>query len=215
MHFEILVEDQLGANALNVLVGKIIGAAHTFRVHAYKGIGNIPKNMRGKIDPAKRILLDQLPRILKGYGKSSPSNVIVIVDLDKRCLKKFRKELLKILDTCNPKPETRFCIAVEEGEAWLLGDRTAIKKAYPKSKETILLSYRNDSICGTWEMLANAVCSGGASELLKKGYQVIGKTKCEWAEKIAPHMDIDANLSPSFQYFRAKLLELARRVQNP
>ena len=34
MHFEILVEDQSGKIALDIFVPKIIGTAHTFRVHA-------------------------------------------------------------------------------------------------------------------------------------------------------------------------------------
>jgi len=43
MHFEILVEDQSGKKALDILVPKIIGDRHTFKIRAYKGIGRIPK----------------------------------------------------------------------------------------------------------------------------------------------------------------------------
>ena len=46
MHFEILVEDQSGKKALEVLVPKIIGDAHTFRIHEYKGIGRIPRDLQ-------------------------------------------------------------------------------------------------------------------------------------------------------------------------
>ena len=45
MHFEILVEDLSGKKALDILVPKIIGDDHSFRVHPYKGIGRIPKNL--------------------------------------------------------------------------------------------------------------------------------------------------------------------------
>jgi len=38
-------------------------------VRAYKGIGRLPKNLKGTSDPSKRILLDQLPKLLRGYGK--------------------------------------------------------------------------------------------------------------------------------------------------
>ena len=216
MHFEILVEDQSGKKALDILVPKIITDEHTYKVHPYKGIGRIPKNLNGKADASRRILLDQLPRLLRGYGNSFanypddyPAVVILICDLDGKCLKTFRQELFAILDTCNPKPETRFCIAIEEGEAWFLGDIPAIKAAYPKSKVFFLNSYENDAICGTWEHLADAVFPGGAQALSDKGWQAIGAEKSAWSERIAPHMDVANNSSPSFCYFKTTLQKLA------
>ncbi len=215
MHFEILVEDQSGKKALDILMPKIVGADHTFKVHPYKGIGRIPKNLGAKNNANKRILLDQLPRLLRGYGKAfanypaeCPAAVILVCDLDDKCLRTFRQELIRILETCNPQPEARFCIAIEEGEAWFLGDIPAIKTAYPKAKDAVLNSYINDSICGTWERLADAVYPGGAAELSSKGWQAVGIEKSQWSEKISPHMDISNNASPSFIYFRQKLLEL-------
>ncbi len=209
MHFEILVEGISDKKALQVLVPKIIGDQNTFNIYSYRGIGRIPKNMTDPIVAKNKLLLNNLPRRLRAYGRtfsSYPNNylttVIIICDLDNKCLKKFRTELFSVLNSCNPKPRTRFCIAIEEGEAWLLGDISAIKKAYPKAKNNILNSYVNDSICGTWELLANAVFAGGAAKLIKRGGQATGKEKCQWAEKIAPHMDVDANKSPSFRYFR-------------
>jgi hypothetical protein len=214
MHFEILIEDQSGKEMLDVLVPKIIGEAHTFRVIPYKGIGRIPPNMKGTTNPRKRILLDRLPSLLRGYGNTfqhypadSPAAVIVVCDLDRECRKEFRAELLNVLNNCHPKSETRFCLAVEEGEAWLLGDIDAVTAAYPGAKLNILSSYTNDSICGTWEKLADAVYKGGSVQL--KDWQIAGKAKSEWAKNIAPHMDMKDNKSPSFNYFRAKLHELA------
>ena len=216
MHFEILVEDQSGKKALDVIVPKIIGHEHTFNVHSYKGIGRIPPNLKGVSDPNKRILLDQLPRLIQGYGKTFanypenyPVAVILVCDLDNKCLKAFRAELTQLITDCHPRPDTRFCIAIEEGEAWFFGDLLAIKKAYPRAKDAVLSSYRQDSICGTWEKLADALSPGGAITLSKQGWQTVGKTKSEWAEAISPNMDVEANESPSFCYFRSKLRELA------
>ncbi len=216
MHFEILVEDQSGKKALDILVPKIIGDDHTFNVHSYKGIGRIPRNLGAMGDASKRILLDQLPRLLRGYGNTfagypedHPAAVILVCDLDEKCLKSFRQELFSILNACTPKPEARFCVAIEEGEAWFLGDIPAIKAAYPRANDTVLNAYVNDSICGTWERLADAVYSGGSRALSDKGWQAVGAEKSQWAEKISPHMDVANNLSPSFVYFREKLLELA------
>ena len=217
MHFEILVEDLSGARALDVLMRKILGDQHTFEIHPYRGVGRIPKNLTSSTEADKRILLDRLPRLLQGYGRTHaeyspnyPAAVIVVCDLDDKCLKTFRQELFAVLNACNPKPETRFCIAIEEGEAWLLGDIRAIKTAYPRAKGDVLNSYQSDAICGTWELLADAVSSGGSSALRKKGGQAVGREKSDWAENIAPHMDVDANASPSFQYFRDKIRDLTK-----
>jgi len=215
MHFEILVEDISGKTALEILIPKIISTEqHTFNIHPYKGSGHIPTDLKSASDPKKRILLDQLPKIVQGWGKTLSGYpdysfvLIVICDLDKRCLSTFRRELLDLVDKCNPKPKTQFCIAIEEGEAWYLGDFAAIKKAYPKAKQKVLDSYTNDSICGTWEKLADAVYSGGSKELSKPPWHKVGEEKSKWAKKIPPHMDVDNNLSPSFRYFRDKLRDL-------
>ncbi|MCU7921721.1 MAG: DUF4276 family protein [Candidatus Thiodiazotropha sp. (ex Dulcina madagascariensis)] len=216
MHFEILVEDQSGKKSLDILVRKITGENHTFKVHPYKGIGRIPKNLKANSDANRRILLDQLPRLLHGYGnafasypENCPAAVILVCDLDDKCLKTFREELHAILNSCNPKPLARFCLAIEEGEAWLLGDIPAIKAAYPKVKDAVLNRYMSDSICGTWEHLADAIYNGGAAALSSKGWHAIGTEKSAWAERICPHMDVFNNASPSFVYFRDKLIELA------
>ena len=215
MHFEVLVEDQSGKKALDILIPKIVSADHTFNVHPYKGVGRIPKNLGANNNASKRILLDQLPRLLRGYGKAfsnypaeCPAAVILVCDLDDKCLKSFRQELIEILETCNPQPEVRFCIAIEEGEAWFLGDIPAVRAAYPRAKRAVLSQYVNDSICGTWERLADAVYPGGAVGLSSKGWQAVGIEKSQWSEQITPHMDVSNNASPSFIYFRQKLLEL-------
>ena len=215
MHFEILVEDQSGKRMLDILIPKIIGDQHTFRVIDYRGIGRIPRNLTSSTNARNRLLLDQLPKLLRGYGNTFanypanyPAAVILVCDLDDRCLKAFREELFIVLNACNPKPETRFCIAIEQGEAWLLGDIPAIKVAYPNARNNVLNRYENDSICGTWELLADAVSQGGSRTLRRKGGQAVGIEKSAWAERITPHMNVDINKSSSFCYFRQKIREL-------
>lgn len=129
-------------------------------------------------------------------------------DLDDKCLKAFRDELIAVWDRCNPRPATRFCFAIEEGEAWLLGDLNAVKGAYPRAKDGVLRAYLNDSICGTWEKLADAVYPGGSAALSSKGWQAVGAEKSRWAEDIAPRMCVSINRSPSFCYFRDKIRAL-------
>jgi hypothetical protein len=215
MHFEVLVEDLSGKTALDILIPKIVGDQHTFKVISYRGIGRVPKNLTSHTDASKRQLLDQLPRLLRGYGKTFsqypseyPAAVILVCDLDDKCLRTFRQELFAVLNGCRPRPETRFCIAIEEVEAWLLGDIRAIKAAYPGAVINLLNRYENDSICGTWERLADMLYKGGSSELKNKGWQAVGKEKSSWSKNIAPLMDVDSNASPSFRYFQGKLREL-------
>ncbi len=220
MHLEILIEDRSGERMLEILIPKVIGDDHTFQIHSYRGIGHIPKNFTVKTNVKKRLLLNNLPLLLRGYGKafrghgnSYQAAVIVVCDLDDKCFRGFRTELCDILEACDPKPEACFCIAIEEGEAWFLGDIPAIKTAYPRSKSAALNGYINDSICGTWECLADAIYNGGSAALSRKGWQAIGAEKWSWAEKITPHMDVNSNKSPSFAYFCQKLREFADPIR--
>lgn len=215
MHFEILVEDLSGSKALKILVPKIIGSGHSYNIFSYKGLGRIPPNLESGKDASKRILLNQLPRILAGYGKTFQGYgsayavaVIVVCDLDRRDKEDFLKELNTVLLNCNPQPNTRFCLAIEEMEAWYLGDFNALKKAYPQLKTSILKTYINDSICDTWELLADIVCAGGRAPLINGGFHIAGLEKSNWAINISPHMDVENNNSPSFNFFRETLLEL-------
>ena len=214
MHFEVLVEDRSGSISLDPILKKLLGANysdHSWKLRPYRGLGRIPKGLRSVTDPKRRLLLDQLPRVLRGYGRSLTDSavVIVVVDLDKRNCMTFKRELLAVLAACDPRPRTLFRIAIEESEAWLLGDRNAVKAAYPRARDSALNSYEQDSICGTWEVLADAVNRGGSAPLKRAGYPEAGQAKCEWARNIAPHMDVDQNQSKSFQVFRDGIRKLA------
>jgi hypothetical protein len=214
MHVEILVEDSSGELLLRSLLPKILGdhgSPHTWRIHPYKGIGRIPRGLRGTSDPAKRVLLDRLPKVLAGYGKSqlgSDSAVVVLVDLDDRDCIDFKQELLHVLTRCHPKPRVLFRFAIEEIEAWLLGDRRAILKEFPRAKGHVLDSYVQDSICGTWEVLADAIFPGGSQALRAEGWPRIGQEKCRWASRIGAHLTVEANLSHSLGVFKSGILSL-------
>lgn len=212
MHIEILVEDSSGEKLLQVLLPQLLGPhgePHTWRLHAYKGIGRIPQGLVTKADPAKRIRLDQLPRLLRGYGKTSGIDaVVVVLDTDKRDCAAFLSELKVAADVCNPVPDTLFRLAIEEIEAWYLGDRTALLAAYPRAKLDVLGKYVQDSACDTWELLADAVHSGGSAAIKKAGWPLPGQVKHQWAEKIGPLMDLERNSSPSFGKLRDGLRRL-------
>jgi hypothetical protein len=212
MHIEILVEDASGGKLLEAVLPKLLGEQgepNTWRVHSYKGIGRIPRNLDAGGDPAKRILLDQLPKLLRGYGRTPGIDaVVVILDSDQRDCADFLTELTTLATACNPPPNTLFRIAIEEMEAWYFGDRQALAKAYPKAKIDILNRYKQDSVCGTWELLADAIYPGGSAAIKKTGWPLPGQVKHEWAERIGPLLDLDRNVSPSFGKLRDGLRHL-------
>lgn len=213
MHIEILVEDASGKKLLEVVLPKLLGEhgdPHSWRVHGYKGVGRIPKNLSASGDPAKRILLDQLPKLLRGYGKTPGIDaVVVVLDSDRHNCVDFLAELKALAAGCGPVPNTLFRIAIEEVEAWYLGDRDALHAAYPRAKADVLGRYAQDSVCGTWELLADAIYPGGSAAIRKAGWPLPGQVKYEWAEKISPLLDPDRNVSPSFGKLRDGLRRLA------
>lgn len=211
MHIEFLVEDSSGTMLLDRLIPQIIGSfsnPHTWQIHAYKGIGKTPHNLKPATDARKRILLDQLPRLLKGYAKTPGIDaVVVVVDSDRKSCTDFLSELKSVASESGV-PDTMFRIAIEEIEAWYLGDPAAIQTAYPRAKQAPLAKYEQDSVCGTWELLADIVYPGGVKAVHKFGWPLPGNLKHEWATNIGGHMDMDRNVSPSFQKFVSGLRRL-------
>jgi hypothetical protein len=210
MHLEILVEDSSGMRLLEILIPQLLGPngfPHTWRLHPYKGVGRIPKGLKPKSDAPKRILLDQLPRLLRGFAKNPHvDKVVVVVDSDSRPCADFLSELKHAARECGAADKTLFRLAIEEVEAWYFGDQAAIKAAYPKAKVSVLTKYVQDSVCGTWEMLADAIHPKGSKAII--GWTAVGQIKHEWATKIGPFMKLDQNHSPSFKKFRDGILTI-------
>jgi hypothetical protein len=203
MHIEVLVEDSSGAALMKHLMPKLLGDAaeeHTWRIHNYKGIGRIPKGMSRLTDATKQTLLDNLPRLLEGYGRTPGYDaVLVLVDTDDRDVAAFRRDLDGVLAQCQKAPKTAFGLATEEIEAWYFGDRTALLAAYPNADKKLLNRYQQDAVCGTWELLADALVRGGAAMLKQQGFFKSGEFKHECANRIGPLMDVTRNESPSFR----------------
>ena len=212
MHIEILVEDRSGKLLLESLVPRIIGEQgqpHTWRLIPYRGIGSIPPGLKDVPDPSRRVLLNRLPALLHGYGRTPGIDaVVVVVDNDERDCREFLGELREVHARCHPAPRTVFRLALEEIESWYLGDLAAVRSAYPNVKPRVLEGYAQDSCVGTWELLADALIAEGSTELDIPGFIQIGTMKCEWAQRIGPLMNIEENLSPSFQKFRDGLKRL-------
>ncbi len=210
MHVEFLIEDASGKLFLDQILPVILNEGVTWRVHGYKGIGRIPKNLSGKADPSKRILLDQLPRLLAGYGRTPYVDaVVVVVDSDDRDPAAFLGELEALLAGIAGPPAVLFRLATEEMEAWYFGDQAAVRAAYPHANQAVMAAYVQDSVCGTWERLADAIAPGGSARVIAEGWPAPGVLKAEWASTIPPCMNVNANVSPSFNGFLEGVRSLA------
>jgi len=215
MHLEILVEGQSERTALEPILSKILGtynSPHTWRIHKHQGIGKLPVDIEATPNRADRSLLHNLPSRLRAYGKSLNDEqvVLVLLDLDNHPSKSdFENELKAVLAKCDPTLPCTFTFAVEELEAWYLGDQAALTKAYPNADLNILKQYVQDSQCGTWEVLADIIYPGGSKELKKLGVQKLEQKRI-WARDIAPNMDVATNQSPSFKAFRTAVRRISK-----
>ena len=212
MYFEFLVEDLSGKALIDTIMRKIKDKHPDvdYRCKSFGGIGGYKKH--GKATSAKTgKLLNDLPHYLCGFNKSLKNNpdttVFIVLDNDTRNVEEFRSLLQNISLENLITIDHVYCIAIEETEAWLLGDEAAIKAAYPRAKLPVLRSYVQDSICNTWEKLADVVYPGGFNRMKKDctTYAEIGRMKSEWAEKIGLYMDLECNRSPSFNFFIGEL----------
>ncbi len=210
MRFEILVEGQSDHTALSILMEKIVGEygkPHFWNIRKHRGVGKIPDDPSAQPNQRDPTLLHNLPSKLRAYGNEKQGDfvVVVLVDLDARpdCAE-FKNELSGLLKYCKNKPRTLFRIAIEELEAWFFGDRAALLLAYPNAIQEILDDYEQDSQCGTWEKLGEAIHPGGLNALRSHGKRSVRilEQKRLWAKEICPQMDVENNQSPSFQCFR-------------
>ena len=213
-YIEILVEDKSGGILVEQVLDKFIKDKQNiaYRIHSFKGIGKIPlKANRVSQIKTKRLLTD-LPMYLKGmdsFLKNMPGKkaIFVILDSDDEDCAEMKHSLMQMYQKLGIAIPAFFCIAIEEMEAWLLGDSDALLTAYPMAKRQFLQKYTQDSIVGTWEYLADIVYKGGLQALRKNAssYYEIGMFKCECARNIGVLLDIRKNASPSFNYFIGKL----------
>ncbi len=200
MHLEVLVEEPSAEEALKILIPRMLGADVSFAIHSFQG---------------KKNLLDKLPARLRGYRYwPDDTRIVVLIDTDnadcygqKNKLEQIAHDAGLFTKTHRSKQDESFCLvnrlAIQELEAWFLGDIPAIRAAYPhipKNLERKQRYRKPDAIRDTWEELEKI--------LQRAGYFKGGLKKIEAAKNIAPHMEPERNCSPSFQTFYQGLLEV-------
>ena len=218
MHFQFLVEDQSSAVLVERIMSRLTadGSTDTYNCKAFKGIGGFTKKNTVKETHSGKLLND-LATYMRGFQRSLQgisASLIIVLDNDDNEPEEYKRLLDSVADMNSIEMDHVFCIAIEEVEAWLLGEEMAIQKAYPKYRRNVLHGYKQDSICGTWELLADVVYKGGICEIRKKrmSYAQIGKLKAEWADKIGSQMVFEDNKSPSFRFFYESICKRLGRV---
>lgn len=200
MHIEFLVEEPSAEVALNNLVPLIVGREVTFKVHSYQG---------------KSDLLAKLPGRLQGYRGWLPEDwrIVVLLDADRADCRVLKGQLEGTAAQAglvtrtvagSPRFQVLNRLAIEELEAWFLGDVEALRAAYPGVDRNLAAKekFRDpDAIAGgTWEALEKV--------LQTAGYFKGGLGKVTAAREISRFMEPERNRSRSFQVFRQGLLEV-------
>ena len=216
MHFQFLIEDLSGETLIKMIMQNL-QKEHpeiTADYKSFHGIGGF--TLRETIRETKTgKLLNDLAIYLRGFNRSLqnfPAALFVVVDNDDRNPEEFKMQMQGVAEQNQITIDHVFCLAIEEMEAWLLGDEEALLKAYPKARKSVYESYMQDSICGTWEKMADIIYLGGSKKMKKENpsYAGIGKIKNEWAQNIGKEMNLNQNASPSFNCF---LSEITKRVR--
>jgi hypothetical protein len=159
MHLDVYVEEPSAKAALEILVPRIVGEPHTFRVLSF---GN------------KQHLLREIPKRLKGYSHWLPRDwrIVVLVDEDRQDCHVLKAHLVEAARQTGLADRVLSRIAVEELEAWFFGDVEALRAVYPRIPKTLARRrrFRNpDAVAGgTWEVLDQVLQRSGYPAGLSK-----------------------------------------------
>lgn len=191
MHIEFLLEEPSSEAFFAEILPRFALPDVTWQLNAFQGKSDLLTNLE--------------PRLV-GYSKWIPKDwrIVVIVDEDREDCQALKSTLERAarkagLTTKTSAKGKAFTvlnrIAVEELEAWFLGDVPALCSAYP-GVPTSLIKQQNyrlpDEVRGgTWEALERI--------LQRAGHFRGGLGKIELARTMGRHMTPDQNRSPSFQ----------------
>jgi Domain of unknown function (DUF4276) len=199
MKLHILVEGKSERAFLDGWLPRFL-PGHTFQVIFHRGKGHLSGSPLTEVR-GRQGLLDQLPMKLRAFGRELDpltDRVLVLVDADRDDCHELKRRLVELAGQIEPSPTVLFRIAVEETEAFYLGDSKAIRRAYSGAKVARLKGYEQDSICGTWERFMEVI--GASSE-----------DKVAWAEAMGRQLSHNPkdNRSPSFRQLCRALRRLA------
>jgi hypothetical protein len=193
MHLEIIVEEPSAETALRALLPRLLRPGDDFSIIAYRG---------------KTQMFQSLARDLGRYKGYMPPGrrVLVLVDRDRDDCRQLKRQLETFAAQAGLRTKTHPAadgtfqvvtrIAIEELEAWFLGDPAAVQRGFRRVKAAHFKGCEDpDAIAGgTAEKLGRILHAAGeiSSPKLPKG---------EAASRIAPHLNPDTNASASFRHF--------------
>jgi hypothetical protein len=199
-HLEFLVEEPSAEAALRNLVPRILPAGIRFEVRVFNG---------------KPDLLGKLPMRLRAYKAAMRENerIVILVDEDRQDCRALKKRIDDMVLQAGLLPKARARagryqvlsrIAVEELEAWLMGDAQALAETYSG------VSANFGAKRGFRDVDA---ISGGTAEALERLLQQAGHfrgglPKRQVAREVSARMEPSRNTSRSFQAFCQGLREL-------
>ena len=204
MQFEVYVEEPSAEAALDILIPRIIGINHCHRIYNLGDKSRLKRELPKRLRSYRGISLDQM-RIVALIDRDQDDCVVLKSELEAMsAMARLPTRAARSSSHLVPVMDTR--IAIEELEAWFIGDVKALRAVYPKIPQTMdrQAAFRDPDavVGGTWEALERL--------LQRYGYHPGGLAKIRLARDVAPHMDPERNRSASFCRFRDALRELAR-----
>jgi Domain of unknown function (DUF4276) len=139
----------------------------------------------------KQDLVKSIPKKIKAFQFNPATKFVIVHDQDSHDCKKLKLELLEICQKAG-NPNVLIRIVCHELESWFLGDLVAVEKAYDLnpntlSKKQTSKKYRNPDRLNSPKQ-----------ELMALVDEYYAGTH---SKKIAPHLSLTKNISPSFQVF--------------
>ena len=176
-------------------------AGHDFVCHPHQGKGSIPVKPDRPPEPRRFGLLDLLPATLRAYAgdpSTAADGLLIVVDADDEAPASLARRIEKLVKAYAPS-KTLVRLAVEETEAFYLGDLHAISAAFPSADLRKARAFQPDSIVGTAELFGDVVGDDGLR-------------KVEWAKEMGARVTTDPakSRSPSFKALHAGLAALLR-----
>lgn len=204
MTLHILVEGPSEDAFLRFWLPRLKIADFSYRIHPHQGRGNLPRRLNIKVPANQRGVLDQLPAKLRAFARSLGDHdaVLVLIDADDSDQTNLATAIVGAATQLAPRLRFLLRFAVEETEAFYLGDLKALAAAFPHANMAEARRYRPDSIVGTWELFGRIIGDDGGN-------------KVGWAEEMGPRLTTKpaASRSPSFRELVHGVRALGRRRQ--
>jgi hypothetical protein len=206
MTVHVLVEGTSDRVLLEKLVLRL-SLSERVRVHPHQGKGDLPEDLTAQPKSSRRGLLDQLPAKLRAFARSRDSErdaVIVVIDADDDDQRALRKRIEEAAKQVSPDLRVFVRLAVEETEAFYLGDLRGLKRAYPQADMHKARRYEPDSICGTSELFGEVVGDPGLN-------------KVSWAGAMGPVLTTKerSSRSPSYRDLLKVIHEATKPAAKP